>query len=64
MDDHDFDGTDVLERLAAIGRLEEFAEAVDAGDFDAARTLLRAAGLNARVVAEVLARMADPDNEP
>ena len=32
MDEQDFEGTLVLERLAAIGRVEEFFEAVDSDD--------------------------------
>ena len=32
MDESDFEGTLVLEQLAAIGRVEEFFDAIDADD--------------------------------
>lgn len=40
MDDADFNGTLVLEGMAASGKLDEFAEAVDADDVDEVTRLL------------------------
>ena len=59
MVDSDFDGTLILERLSAIGRLEEYADAVDADDFEAVTSLLRLAGFDPETVALVIAAMAD-----
>jgi hypothetical protein len=63
MDESDFDGTLVLERLAAIGRVEDFFDAVDADDFEAAKRLMKAAGVPPEDVATVLRKMAEADGE-
>lgn len=34
MDEKDFEGTLVLEKLAEIGKLDSFFEAIDSDDFD------------------------------
>lgn len=60
MHDSDFEGTLVLERLAEAGRLEDFWEAVDADDLEAAQDLLLAADLDDESVEIVLAKMRDP----
>jgi hypothetical protein len=43
VDERDFEGSLVLEKLAAIERVDEFFEALDSDDFEAARRLLKAA---------------------
>lgn len=64
MDDKDFEGTMVLEMLAAVGGLEAFSDAVDADDRRKAIKLMRSAHIDAETVAMVLRRMAAGDDEP
>lgn len=63
MHSSDFDGTIVLEKLAEIGKVDEFFEAIDSDDFDQARALMRKAHLTPETIAEVLRKMADADGE-
>ena len=56
----DFDGTLVLEKLAEVNQLDAFMDAVDADDFAAATTLMRAAGVDSRTIEIVLQKMRDP----
>jgi hypothetical protein len=60
MDENDFEGTLVLERLAAIDRVDAFLEAIDADDFARASSLMKQAGLDSATIAIVLKKMADP----
>ena len=46
MDDTDFEGTLVLEQLAAIGKVDEFFEAVDSDDVDRATALMKRAEID------------------
>lgn len=63
MNDDEFDGSLVLEKLAAVGKVNEFYSAVDADDFATARVLLARAGLDADTIATVLKKMHDADGE-
>jgi hypothetical protein len=62
MDENDFEGTLVLERLAEIGQLDDFYEAVDSDDFTKARALLKRAGIDLATIARVLKMMGDADD--
>ena len=64
MEEEDFEGTLVLEKLAEIGRVEEFFDAVDADDFARAQTLMRRAGVDAETIAVVLRKMSEADGKP
>ena len=57
MHEADFDGTLALERLAAIGKLDEYADAIDSDDFQAATRLLVLAGFSSETIALVVAQM-------
>lgn len=59
----DFEGTLVLEKLAAIDQLDAFWEAVDDDDFAAATRLMRAAKIDAQTIQTVLHKMAEADGE-
>lgn len=59
MDEKEFEGTLVLEKLAAVGRVEDFFEAVDADDFEKARKLLRQAGVDAETIRLVTKQMSE-----
>jgi hypothetical protein len=63
MDENDFEGTLVLEQLAAIGKLEEFFDAVDADDVPRATQLMRRADVSAPAIAIVVRKMEESDGE-
>jgi hypothetical protein len=63
MDDGDFEGTLVLEQLAAIGRLEDFFDAIDADDVEMATSLMKRAGVDADTIATVIKKIEDADGE-
>ncbi|MBK7889320.1 MAG: hypothetical protein IPJ84_00260 [Bdellovibrionales bacterium] len=63
MDDRDFEGTLVLEKLAEIGKVDEFFEAIDADDFDQAKALMKRAQVDRETIAIVLKKMQQADGE-
>jgi hypothetical protein len=63
MDENDFEGTLVLEQLAAIGRIEDFFDAVDSDDVPRAVSLMKKAGVDASTIATVVRKMAESDGE-
>jgi hypothetical protein len=63
MDDTDFEGTLVLEQLAAIDKIEEFFDAVDSDDVDRARSLMKLAKIDASTIATVVRKIEEGDAE-
>jgi hypothetical protein len=63
MDEQDFEGTLVLEKLAEIGRVDAFLEAVDGDDLPRAASLMRRARIDAETIAVVLRKMEGADGE-
>jgi len=63
MDESEFEGTLVLEQLAAIGKVEEFFDAVDADDVRRAIQLMRSADVSASMIATVVQKMEESDGE-
>jgi hypothetical protein len=63
MEESDFEGTLVLEKLAEIGKVEDFFDAIDSDDFARARSLMQRANLSPRDIAIVLQKMEDADGE-
>jgi hypothetical protein len=63
MDESEFEGTLVLEQLAAIGKVEEFFDAVDADDIRRAIQLMRSADIDASTIATVVRKMEEGDGE-
>lgn len=63
MDETDFEGTLVLEKLAEINKVEAFFDAVDSDDFGRAKSLMKKAGLDAQTIALVLKKMGDADGD-
>ena len=63
MDDSDFEGTLVLEQLAAIGKVEDFFDAVDSDDVERATALIKRAKLDAATIATVIRKMEESDGE-
>ena len=63
MDESDFEGTLVLEKLARVDKVGEFLEAVDADNFKKAAALMKSASVDAETIAIVLKKMANPDDQ-
>jgi hypothetical protein len=61
MDDSDFEGTLVLEQLAAIDKVDEFFEAIDSDDIQRATALMKSASIDAPTIATVIRKMKDSD---
>jgi hypothetical protein len=63
MDENDFEGTLVLEQLAAIGRLEDFFDAVDSDDVERATRLMKKAGIDHSTIVMVIKKLETSDGE-
>ena len=63
MDEGDFEGTLVLEQLAAVGKVDEFFEAIDSDDVDAATRLMKLARVDAATIAVVIRKINAGDGE-
>jgi len=63
MDDTDFEGTLVLEKLAAIDKVDEFFDAIDSDDVERATRLMKAAGIDAPTIAIVIRKIEEGDSE-
>ena len=63
MDESDFEGTLVLEQLAAIDRVEDFFDAIDSDDVARATSLMKEAGVEAPTIAVVVRKMEAADGE-
>ena len=63
MDDTDFEGSLVLEQLAAIGKVDDFFDAVDSDDVERATSLMKRANVERKVIAAVIRKMAEGDAE-
>jgi hypothetical protein len=63
MDERDFEGTLVLEKLAEIGKIDAFFEAIDSDDFDRAKSLMKRANVDSETIAIVLKKMNQADGE-
>jgi iron uptake system EfeUOB component EfeO/EfeM len=63
MDENDFEGTLVLEKLAEIGKVDDFFDAVDSDDFAKAKSLMKKANIDGETIAIVLKKMGDADGE-
>ncbi len=63
MDETDFEGTLVLEQLAAIGKVEEFFDAIDSDDVRRVASLMRRARLDAATIATVIRKIEEGDAE-
>ncbi len=61
MDEEDFEGSLVLEKLAEIGEKDSFFDAIDSDDFSLAATLMRRAGVDASTIQIVLKKMKAAD---
>ena len=53
MDERQFEGTLVLEKLAVIEKVDDFFEALDSDDFETAEKLMNAAKIDAQTIKTV-----------
>jgi hypothetical protein len=53
----------VLEQLAAIGKVEDFFDAIDSDDVQRATSLMKRAKVDASTIAVVVRKMKDSDGE-
>ena len=58
-----FEGTLVLEKLAAIDKVDEFLDAVDSDDLGRAKRLMKAAHVDAATIATVLHKIESGDSD-
>ena len=63
MDETDFEGTLVLEQLAAIDKVDDFFEAIDADDVARATALMKRADIDAATIAIVVKKMEESDGQ-
>ena len=63
MDEKDFEGTLVLERLAEIGKVDDFFDAIDSDDFDRAKMLMKRAQVDHETIQIVMKKMAQAEGE-
>lgn len=63
MDESDFEGTLVLEKLAEINKVEAFFDAIDSDDTDRAKSLMKRAGIDSETIAMVIKKMLAADGE-
>jgi hypothetical protein len=63
MDEGDFEGTLVLEQLAAIGKVDDFFEAIDSDDVRRAMDLMKQADVDAATIAVVVKKMEESDGQ-
>jgi hypothetical protein len=63
MDETDFEGTLVLEQLAAVGKVEDFFDAIDSDDVEQAKALMKRANVSASDIATVIRKMNQADGE-
>ncbi len=61
MNENDFEGTLVLEKLAEISKVDAFFEAIDSDDFAKAKTLMKRAAIDEETIALVLKKMSTAD---
>jgi hypothetical protein len=59
VDESDFEGTLVLEKLAEIHNVDAFFEAIDSDDFGKAQFLMRRAKIDSETIAIVLKKMSE-----
>lgn len=57
MNTDDFEGTLVLEKLAEVGKVEEFFDAIDSDDFSTAISLMKLARIDQKTISIVIEQM-------
>lgn len=63
MEEEDFEGTLVLEKLAEIDQVDAFFDAVDSDDFKTAVKLMKRARIDEETITMVIEKMKSADGE-
>jgi hypothetical protein len=63
MDESVFEGTLVLERLAEVGEVEAFYDAIDSDDTQRALRIMKIAGVDQATIDHVLELISDSDGQ-
>lgn len=63
MDENDFEGTLVLEKLAEVGKVDEFFDAIDSDNIGRAVSLMKKARVDAETIAIVVRKIEDSDHK-
>jgi len=63
MNSEDFEGSIILEKLAEIGKVEEFFDLIDSDDFEGAIKLMKRANIDRETIALAVAKMKAADGE-
>jgi len=61
MEESDFEGTLVLEKLAEIDLIDAFYDAIDSDDFVRAKSLMKRTNVDSATIAIVLKKMREAD---
>ena len=61
MDEKDFEGTLVLEKLSEIDKVNDFFDAVDSDDFQKAEAIMKRARVDSKTIAIVLKKMLEAE---
>jgi hypothetical protein len=59
MDEEDFEGSHILERLASLNLVDEFFQAIDSDNFEEVENMLEHAGIDEDTIASVLKQMTE-----
>ncbi|MCB0369913.1 MAG: hypothetical protein KDD34_00215 [Bdellovibrionales bacterium] len=62
MKESDFEGTVILEKMAALEKIDEFFDAIDSDDFEKVKFLLRQANVDHEIIAMVIQKMMTGDS--
>lgn len=60
--ENNLEGSIVLERLAEVGLVDDFLEAVDDDNFGKAKSLMESVDLDSEVIAQVIEEMKDANS--
>jgi len=63
VEESDFEGTLVLEQLAAIGKLDDFFDAIDSDDIERVVRLMRKAKVDSQTIAIVVKKIEESDDK-
>lgn len=63
MNENDFEGTLVLEKMAELNKVEAFMEAVEADDFRKVQAMMKKAGVDALTISMVLKKMHEANGD-
>ncbi len=62
MNEQDFEGTIVLEKLALIGKVEDFFEAIDNDDMSKVAGLMRKANIDSETISITLKKISESND--